>query len=212
MTEARPQDKATIQEAAKALHIDRKTIYRWIGKGLISKHVEGNKTYVLMEEVRAICGKDKPQEAASSVAENVASPNIVTVDRPHYEGLLIKLGQYEAERRYLLEYKTGLEAKERELSETKATLAANTEKLAGAKSALDANSHELAEARATITKARSELQRLFEIKQDAEQKARALMEQQGKIEQKDRELEALRAENERLKRLRWWERLFRREG
>jgi excisionase family DNA binding protein len=61
MTEVRPQDKATIQEAAKTLHVDRKTIYRWIGKGLISKHIEGNKTYVVLEEVKALCGKATPQ-------------------------------------------------------------------------------------------------------------------------------------------------------
>ena len=210
MTEAKPQNKATIQEAAKALHIDRKTIYRWIGKGLISKYVEGNKTYVLIEEVRAICGKDTPQDATSFVAENVASPNIVTVDRPHYEGLLIKLGQYEAERRYLLEYKTGLEAKERELFETKATLTANANELATVKSALATNTEELEEARSTINKARNELQRLLEVKQDAEAKGKVVLDQQEALEAKEHELAEIRAENERLKRLRWWERLFRR--
>jgi excisionase family DNA binding protein len=208
MTEARPQDKATIQEAAKTLHIDRKTIYRWINKGLISKHVEGNKTYVILEEVKALCGKVTSQEATSFVAESVASPNIVTVDRPHYEGLLIKLGQYEAERRYLLEYKTGLEAKERELSETRATLAANADELAAVRSELDTNNSELEQARSTITKARNELQRLMEIKQDAEAKGKALLDQQVELETRERELEVLRAENERL-RLPWWKKLFR---
>jgi excisionase family DNA binding protein len=197
MTEARPQDKATIQEAAKTLHIDRKTIYRWIGKGLISKHVEGNKTFVILEEVKALCGRATPQEATSFVAGSVASPNLVTVERPHYEGLLIKLGQYEAERRYLLEYKGGLEAKDKALEQAKENMSAQAQ--------------ELAEARVTITKARSELQNLLQIKQDAEQKAKVVLDQQAVLEAKERELEALREENERLKRLKWWERLFSRK-
>jgi hypothetical protein len=193
MTEARPQNKATIQEAAKTLHVDRKTIYRWISKGLISKYVEENKTYVILEEVKAICGKGVPQEATSFVAENVASPNIVTVDRPHYEGLLIKLGQYEAERRYLLEYKEGLEAKDKEL--------------AAVKTALEKNGAELDQARATIAKARSELQRLIEIKQDAEAKGKALIDQQAALEVKERELAEILAELDRA-RLPFWKRWF----
>ena len=207
MTEARPQDKATIQEASKALHIDRKTIYRWINKGLISKHVEGNKTFVILEEVKAICGKSTPQDATNIVAENVASPNIVTLDRPHYEGLLIKLGQYEAERRYLLEYKTGLEVKDRELTDTKETLNTQAHELAAVRSELDKNSSELAQARETISKARSELQRLLQVQQDAEAKGKALMEREGQIERKDKELADLRAELERAL-CPWWRRLF----
>lgn len=77
---------------------------------------------------------------------------------------------------------------------------------------IDAQAQELDQARATITKARNELQRLFKVKQDAEAKGNALMEQQAKIERKDKELEAIRVENERLKRLRWWERLFQWRG
>lgn len=150
MTEARPQEKATIQEAAKALHVDRKTIYRWIGKGLISKHIEENKTYVILAEVKALCGKSMPQEATNVVAEKVASHNIVTVDRPHYEGLLIKLGQYEAERRYLLEYKAGLEAKDKELAETKENLTAQAQDLAETKATLQARETELAQIREEV--------------------------------------------------------------
>lgn len=208
MIEARPQEKATIQEASKALHIDRKTIYRWISKGLISKYVEGNKTFVILEEVKAICGKDTPQDATSFVAESVASHNIVAVDRPHYEGLLIKLGQYEAERRYLLEYKTGLEAKDKELSETRATLTANADELAAVKSSLNTNSSELEQAKSTIMRAKSELQKLMEVKRDSEQKAKMVLDQQAALDAKERELADLRAELER-ERLPWYKKLKR---
>ncbi len=119
MSEAVPQEKATIQEAAGLCQVDRKTIYRWINKGLISKQKKGNKTFVLLEEVRALCGIGTPQDATKFVAESGKSHNLVTVERPHYEGLLVRLGQLESEKRYLLEYKAGLEEKDRELSEAK---------------------------------------------------------------------------------------------
>ncbi|MDQ1276913.1 MAG: hypothetical protein QG641_3019 [Candidatus Poribacteria bacterium] len=80
-----------------------------------------------------------------------------------------------------------------------------------AKENISAQAQELSEARAAITKARSELQRLLEIKQDAEQKAKVVIEQQAALKARERELEALRAENEKLKRLKWWERLFTRK-
>ncbi len=122
MIEELTQSKATIQEAAKTLHIDRKTIYRWIEKGLLSKVKEGNKTLVILEEVKTICDKGMSQDVTKLEADSVTNANIVTLDRPHYEGLLIKLGQFEAERRYLLEYKENLKAKDKELSETKERL------------------------------------------------------------------------------------------
>jgi len=156
-----------------------------------------------MDEVRALLSGQPKIYKSPRVHEK----DKVTVDRTHYDSLLVRLGQLEANQQLLLEYKEGLQTKERELSETKATLAANTEKLAGAKSALNANSAELAEARATITKARSELQNLLQIKKDAEQKAKMVLDQQTALEVREKELETLRAENERLKRS-WWRRLF----
>lgn len=68
---------------------------------------------------------------------------------------------------------------------------------------------ELAEARATLTRANSELKKMVEVKQDAENKARALIDKQAIIEAKEREVEALREENEHLRKpwfLRWLKR------
>jgi len=209
MSETLTRDRVTIQEAAQTLNIGRKTIYRWIDKGLLSREKEGNRAYVSLAEVRALCDRGVTQQDTESVSSGVSGnvtdtqqgtwndtldtrpdthkkTNTATVEVSYLEGLLVRLGQLEAEKRYLLEYKTGIEAKDKELI--------------AIRSSLDANSLELDQARATITKARNELQKLLEIKQDAEAKAKALLD-------KERELTELRAENTRLKRP-WWEKIW----
>ena len=180
------QDRVTIQEAARITNISRQTLYRWIEKGLLSREKDKNLSYVSLTEVQALCNQSDNKQSTNNVTsdnqDTQQDTGKVTIDVTYLEGLLVRLGQLEAEKRYLLEYKTGLEVKDKELSE----------------------------ARAMITKARSELQRLLEVKQDAEQKGKALLEQQAALEAKEHELADIRGENERLKRLRWWERLFRR--
>jgi excisionase family DNA binding protein len=209
------QDKVTIQEAVKTLGISRKTLYRWIDKGLLSREKEGNRAYVSLAEVRALCDRVTTQQDIEIVSGDSQEThqtghddtNRVTVDMPYLEGLLVRLGQLEAEKRYLLEYKGGLEAKERELADTKASLNTQAHELSAVRSELDNNSHELDQARETISKARNELQRLLQVQQESEQKARALMDREVQIERKNKELEALMAENERL-RVPWWKKLL----
>lgn len=119
MEETKTQEKATVQEAAKALSIGRKTIYRWINKGLLSKVKEAKKTYVLLDEVKAICGKGKTQTDTKIESKKSLDTNIISLERIHYEGLLIRLGQLEVKEKYLLEYKDGLEEKNKELKRLK---------------------------------------------------------------------------------------------
>jgi excisionase family DNA binding protein len=126
------QDKCTIQDAARTLNIDRRKIYRMIDKGLISSIKEDGKTFVLMEELKAICAQpaqENAQESTERTRVHTEEHTHFFVDKQHYEGLLIKLGQMEAEKRYLLEYKTGLEVKDKELTEIKATLQAKEREL-----------------------------------------------------------------------------------
>jgi DNA-binding transcriptional MerR regulator len=66
---------------------------------------------------------------------------------------------------------------------------------------------ELIEARSVISKARSELEKMVDIKQESDRKAKVLLDQQVALEEKEKELEALKAENERLKRP-FWKRLL----
>lgn len=193
-------EKVTIQVAAKALSVTPKTIHQWLRNGTLTRVKEGNRTYILMDEMRALRQErvtNPKSEVITSEAkiEQVTNQgdDIVPIKRAHYEGLLTRLGQLEANQQLLLEYKEGLQGKDKALEQ--------------AKENINAQAQELAEARATITKARNELQRLLEIKQNTEIKGRALMEQQAKIERKDKELAEIRTEVERL-RLPWWKRLF----
>lgn len=152
----------TIQEAARIANISRQTLYRWIEKGLLSREKDKNLSFVSLAEVQALCNQsDKPNDTDNVTSNNQDTQqdvNRVTVDRAHYDGLLVRLGQYEAERRYLIEYKADVEAKDKELAQ---------------------------------------------IRADAERK-------QAALEQREAELDRLKEENERLKLLKWWERLFRR--
>ena len=196
-------EKVTIQVASKALNVTPKTVHQWLRTGTLTRVKDGNRTYILMDEVRALRQTrvtNKKSEVITSEGKNEPGNNqgydMVPIKREHYEGLLTRLGQLEANQQLLLEYKGNIEQRDKALEQAKGNISAQAQ--------------ELAEARATITKARSELQRLFEVKQDAEAKGKALLEQQAALKARERELEALRVDNERLKRLKWWERLFRR--
>ena len=117
------QDKVTIQEAARIANISRQTLYRWIEKGLLSREKDKNLSFVSLAEVQALCNQsDKPNDTDNVTSNNQDTQqdvNRVTVDRAHYDGLLVRLGQMEAEKKYLLEYKGGLEAKDKELDHAK---------------------------------------------------------------------------------------------
>jgi excisionase family DNA binding protein len=149
------QDRVTIQEACKIANISRKTLYRWIEKGLLSREKDGNRAYVSLAEVQTLCVGGDSQQVTESVSGDMSATQQditrVTLDREHYEGLLVRLGQLEAEKRYLLEYR-----------------------------------------------------------QDAERKDKTIADQQTELQAKECELAEIRAENERLKQIKWWERLFRR--
>lgn len=157
-SETLTQDKVTIQEACKIAKVSRKTLYRWIEKGLLSRVKEENRAYISLAEVRALCNQGDTQDDTGIVSGDIPmtqqDTNRVTLDRQHYEGLLIKLGQYEAERRYLLEYKAGLEAKDKELAETKENLTAQAQDLAETKATLQARETELAQIREEVQRLR----------------------------------------------------------
>ena len=109
-----------------------------------------------------------------------------------------------------IQHKEIVQAKDKELEAAKENITAQAQELATVKGALEKNGSELEQTRATLAKANSDLQRLVSYKQDAEQKAVTLLDQGAALERREHELRELRTENERLKQLRWWERLFRR--
>jgi len=115
-------DRVTIQEAARIANISRPTIYRWIEKGLLSREKDGKRAYVSLAEVQALCKQgdtDDTHDDTQSVKAGSDDTNRVTVDVTYLEGLLVRLGQLEAEKRYLLEYKAGVEQKDKEIDRLK---------------------------------------------------------------------------------------------
>ncbi len=127
----------------------------------------------------------------------VHEKDCVTVDRTHYDSLLVRLGQLEANQRLLLEYKEGLQEKEKALEQARGNINAQAQELTTVKSALNANTQELDQVKEILTKKEQELS-------EAEKFLAAknkIMQQAG---EKIRELEA---ENERLK-LPFWRRWF----
>jgi DNA-binding transcriptional MerR regulator len=108
-------EKVTISLAAKALKVSTKTIHRYIEKGQLSKLKEGTRVYVPMDEIRALLSGQPKVDKSQHVHEK----DRVTVDRTHYDSLLVRLGQLEANQQLLLEYKEGLRWKEKELAEIK---------------------------------------------------------------------------------------------
>ena len=118
-------EKVTVQVAAKALDVTPKTIHQWLKSGTLSRVKEGNRTYILMDEVRTmrekrlVTSKDQVIEKEMGMTPG---NNLVTVNREHYDGLLVRLGQLEAKQELLLEYKAGIEAKDKAITEAEQLL------------------------------------------------------------------------------------------
>jgi hypothetical protein len=172
-------DRVTIKEACLLVGCGRKTIYRWLERGLLVREKAGANAYVSLCAVRSLYASIGPGVSAvsrvsdvspsdvsdvspsqnsgvsrvsdvspsqnsgvsrvsdvspsqSSGVSRVSPPPISSfiVERTHYEGLLVRLGQLEAEKKYLLEYQTNLAATSKELAEAKELLRSQREQLA----------------------------------------------------------------------------------
>lgn len=118
------QEKTTIKAAAKALNISIKTIQRYLNSGTLSKVKEGNRTYILVDEIRTLRqGQDRDKKEPVRTEDRDRDTNIITVNRNKYEELLQELGHYKGQlqghTKYLLEYKETIKEKDRTLSEQK---------------------------------------------------------------------------------------------
>ncbi len=121
------QEKTTINAAAKALNVSVKTIQRYLNNGSLSKVKEGNRTYLLVDEIRTLRqGRNEGTKKDVRTEYKDKDNNLITVNRTKYEELLQELGHYKGQlhgqTKYLLEYKEGLEKKDKELSEKKEAL------------------------------------------------------------------------------------------
>ena len=112
-----PEEKVTIQVAAKTLGVTKGTIITYLNKGLLTRIKEAGRIYVSMDEVRTL-GETKrkhqvkPPVTVSAERNKRASVNKKR-DRPKQP--LASFGLLESERQYLLRCKAALEGKDREL-------------------------------------------------------------------------------------------------
>ncbi len=141
--DSRTNEKTSIIVAAKALGVSVKTIQRWVKSGKIQSIKEDNRVFIPVDEIRTKLqdkkanvediDQDKKEDVRTIKGQSEdKNPDVIPIERTHYEGLLTRLGQLEAKQELLIEYKAGLEAKDKELSETKSTLA-EAEKILTAK-------------------------------------------------------------------------------
>jgi excisionase family DNA binding protein len=143
MNKALPEEKVTIQAAARTLGVSKGTVVHFLNNGKLTRIKEGSAVFVSMDEIETLLetetepGVITPEvKAAKSEAVSTAESKIgdsggttVTVDRAHYEELLTRVGQLEVEKENLLVYKKNmvetkgaLSHKEREFQQTKAKL------------------------------------------------------------------------------------------
>ena len=125
------KDMVSISEAARILGIKPHRIYKWIANGFLSRQHDKNKYLVSFTQASALMARNRPLAKCQEVAatENAHPPladqqstspaGKLTVDRKHYEGMLIHIGQLENETRQLIRL---VRKKDQELSEAERLL------------------------------------------------------------------------------------------
>ncbi len=128
------QEKCTIQAAAKALNMTTKTIYRYLSNGTLSRIREGNRTFILVDEVRKL-RSDMSVTEKEGVRTNHSDSdsNTITINLTEYKELIQELGHYkgqlEGQTRNLLENKAVIEGKDRTIADQQATIQAKDKEL-----------------------------------------------------------------------------------
>jgi hypothetical protein len=112
-----PQEKVTIQVAAKTLGVTKGTIITYFNEGLLTRIKEAGRIYISMDEVRTLGETKRRPQVKPSILPSAAMDKRASVnkerDRPKRP--LASFGLLESERQYLLRCKAAFEAKDTEL-------------------------------------------------------------------------------------------------
>jgi len=112
-----PEEKVTIQVAAKTLGVTKGTIITYFDKGQLTRIKESGRIYVSMDEVRTLGETKTKSQVKPPATTSVERDKRVSVnkerDRPKRP--LASFGLLESERQYLLRCKAALETKDAEL-------------------------------------------------------------------------------------------------
>lgn len=90
----------TIEQAAMELNVSTKSIRTYIKKGLLPAYLKSGKYFITLEGIRTFKLKKYAR-----VEINSEDASKVTIDLNHWEGLLIRNIQLEAQNKALLEFK-----------------------------------------------------------------------------------------------------------
>ena len=119
--------------AAKALGVHRSTVYKMVSRQELTAVVHDGKKCLNISEVRQV--RDKLQSEHCSLTTKEEENAVVTVPRAHYDGLLVKLGQYQARETLLLSHQEEVERKEEELQQAREKISQLESELKKAKQA-----------------------------------------------------------------------------
>ena len=112
-----PQEKVTIQVAARTLGVSKGTIITYLNQGLLTRIKEGGRIYISMDEVRTLGGTKRKPQVKPPVSPSVDRNKRASVNkrRDRAKQPVASFGLLESERQYLLKCKAALEAKDAEL-------------------------------------------------------------------------------------------------
>ncbi len=113
------QERVTVKVACDTLSVSRKTLYRYIEKGLLSRVKEGRRVYIPMGEIRAL--RQRRVTSASQTKSVSATDKVthMTLSTDEYRALVKENEELKAKTHLLLEYKG---SKDREVQELRQSL------------------------------------------------------------------------------------------
>ena len=113
------QEKVTVKVACDTLSVSRKTLYRYLEKGLLSKVKEGKSVYIPMDDIRVLRQRQVTSESQTKSVRDTDKVTHMTLSLDEYRALVKENEELKAKTQLLLEYKG---AKDREVQELRQSL------------------------------------------------------------------------------------------
>lgn len=209
----RKRETISIPEAANLLKIGIRSIYRYIDKGILNKSKTGKKSYLYLEEVIALQNRmgTEPDVLIDIATDKIDNNNIkktVNLEQQHYEALLIRLGQLEAQKELLLEYKTDSERKDLELKETRNWFEETLKENKKIINDIDKKNNELTKLKDNLNQLQKELEKVDKIKSKNNIQENLLTKKDSELEELKKNMAQLRQELHNVKSRNIFKRIF----
>ena len=113
------QERVTVKIACDTLGVSRKTLYRYLEKGLLSRVKEGRRIYIPMDDIRALRKKKVTSESQKKSVIDTDKVTHMSLSTGEYRALVKENEELKAKTHLLLEYKG---TKDREVQELRQSL------------------------------------------------------------------------------------------